>query len=153
MGSNRRAGKDAFNFQSISMASLHSPTKSENILSHPFPGSCDNDMLPQPFDKPIAKTETKPFPLFSNADAWPAVDSKPVYVEWKPFAVIAENQFYEYLPHQPVALGSNVKLSPGPSLAKQMTTASQAAQPVASRSNVQLPYALTPTRSGTATKR
>ena len=128
-----------------SMASLHSPIKSENMFSHPFPGSCDSDMLPQPFDKPVAKSETKPFPLFSNADDWPAVDAIPVYVERKPFPVAAENPFCEYKPQQPVASGSNVKLPSGPTLIEEkITTTSQAAQPVASGSNVPLPYAHAP---------
>ena len=123
------------------MASLHSPKKSENMVSRPFPSHS------------ISQYETKSSALFSYADAWPAVDSKSVYVEQKPFPVVAENPFYEYLPHQPVAWESHVKLSSGPALVKQMTTASQAAQPVASRSNVLLLYALAPTRTGTATKR
>ena len=36
--------------------------------------------LPQPFDKPVSTAETKSSALFSYADAWPAVDSKPVYL-------------------------------------------------------------------------
>jgi hypothetical protein len=125
-----------------SMASLHSPTKSENIF---FPGSRDNDMLPQPFDKPVARAETKPSSLFSDGDAWLTVNSKPFPVEWKSFPMVAENPFYEYKPQQPVASGSNVKLPPGPTLVKEkVTTTSQAAQPVASGSNVQLPYAPAP---------
>ena len=34
--------------------------------------------LPQPFDKPVSSVETKSSVLFSYADAWPTVDSKPV---------------------------------------------------------------------------
>ena len=101
--------------------------------------------LPQPFDKPVSSAETKPSALFSYADAWPAVDSKPVYVERKPFPVAAENPSYEYKPQQPVASGSNIKLPPVPTLIKEKITAtSQAAQPVASGSNVPLPYTHAP---------
>ena len=52
--------------------------------------------LPQPFDKPVSTAETKSSALFSYADAWPAVDYKPVYVERKPFPMVGENPFYEY---------------------------------------------------------
>ena len=123
------------------MASLHPPTKSENIVLRPFPSHSISQYpalgrsLP-PFSHMRALgLQSTPNLSMSNGTLSPWLQK-----------ICSMNIYLTNQSHR------DPKSSSLQSLVKPMATASQATQPVASRSNVQLPYALAPTRTGTAKK-